>query len=72
MARVIRNNDTIKITCDRCKSLIEITADDINVEDMSGGTYVICPVSTCNRSINVKNVDIPNHWRSIVFAGEDF
>jgi len=56
---IIKNNNTIKIICKHCNSILEITVEDILDYEMVG-TFVHCIACDCQTPIERK--DIPKSW----------
>jgi RNase P subunit RPR2 len=58
--RIVINNNTIEVTCQRCKSVLAVTVGDIK-DKMGLGTHVVC--AACNTIVPVPVGKIPRHWR---------
>ena len=67
--KVLNNNDYVKKVCPHCKSTLGIMCEDISYKDISMGMYVICAV--CDRSIDIRDDEIPRRWLPIIFADCD-
>lgn len=66
--RVIRNNDTIKVTCPHCKSVLAVGVSDVMVIELchhGPGQFVHCPL--CTATVGIPFDKIPVHWRDRLF-----
>jgi hypothetical protein len=71
--RILENNDTIKVICPGCKSVLAVEVQDVQATDISHGReqpqWVNCP--QCSRDVGIPLAAIPMHWRAVVFADFD-
>ncbi|OGF27829.1 hypothetical protein A2331_07025 [Candidatus Falkowbacteria bacterium RIFOXYB2_FULL_34_18] len=65
--KVLEDNNYIRVTCSKCKSILGVYARDIYYDDV--GHYVGCSVicASCGTIIRIADKDIPSAWRSIIF-----
>jgi len=68
--RVLRNNDTIRVTCTGCKSVLAVECDDVKTSDIGHGHasefWARCAV--CGKEICLSREQIPTRWISAILA----
>ena len=71
--RVIRNNDTIKLICSGCKSVLAVECQDVETSDIGHGHahefWVRCAV--CGKENGLTRDDLPNWWLGAIFSNND-
>ena len=68
--RVLRNNDTVKVVCVKCKSVLAAECSDVETSDIGHSHahefWVHCAV--CGKENGLTRDDLPNHWLGAIFA----
>jgi hypothetical protein len=60
---IIKNTDTIDVTCVHCNSVLKVTKFDIKYEGVFGhGAHVNIECPVCDRLVGVARL-IPKHWK---------
>jgi len=65
--RIIKNNNSIEITCKYCDSILAITKEDILDYEISG-IHVEC--AACGRLTQILTSSIPKDWWNDIKEGE--
>jgi hypothetical protein len=58
--RIVENNNTIRVVCEHCKSVLAVTVEDIK-DAMEVGAYCVC--AACDKPTKIPLASIPKHWR---------
>jgi len=68
--RVLKNNDTVKVACGKCKSILAVECGDVITSDFGHGHahefWVNCVV--CGKENGLTRDDFPNRWLSAIFV----
>ena len=71
--RVLKNNDTVKVICAKCKSVLAVECGDVITSDIGHGHahefWVRCAV--CGKENGLTRDDLPNWWLGAIFSNND-